>query len=90
MTLPDIVGLAGAAFYLSAYALLQTGKLSLADWRYAALNILGAGALIGSLSWNWNLGAFISQSAWLLFTVIGFLRNLRQKAPASLSTHQGA
>ncbi|WP_134681847.1 CBU_0592 family membrane protein [Paracoccus ravus] len=83
MSLPDLVGLAGAAFYLGAYALLQTGKLSLGDWQYAALNILGAAALIGSLTWNWNLGAFISQTAWLLFTVIGFVRNYRAKYRAN-------
>lgn len=82
MSLPDLVGLVGAVFYLGAYSLLQLGMLSLRDWRYAGLNVLGAVALIGSLIWNWNLGAMVSQSAWLLFTVVGFLRNMPQRRTA--------
>ena len=46
MSLPDLVGLVGAVFYLGAYGLLQLGMLSLRDWRYAGLNVLGAVALI--------------------------------------------
>jgi len=75
MSLPDLIGLFGAGAYLGAYALLQMGRLSVRDGRYALLNVVGAVALISSLLWQWNLGALVSQSAWLLFTVIGFLRN---------------
>ncbi|MFC5737201.1 CBU_0592 family membrane protein [Sinirhodobacter huangdaonensis] len=75
MSLPDLIGLIGAGAYLGAYALLQMGRLSVRDGRYALLNVIGALALISSLFWQWNLGAFVSQGAWLLFTVVGFLRN---------------
>ncbi len=74
MGLADIVGLAGAIFYLIAYALLQLRILSVEDGRYTILNILGGVLLIYSLIWNFNLGSLISQVAWLIFTLIGYAR----------------
>ena len=74
MGLADIVGLAGAIFYLIAYALLQLRILSVEDGRYTLLNILGGVLLIYSLIWNFNLGSLISQVAWLIFTLIGYAR----------------
>ncbi len=38
------------------------------------LNVLGGVALIYSLAWNFNLGSFISQVAWLVITVFGYIR----------------
>ncbi len=74
MGLPDIVGLLGAVFYLSAYALIQLRIYSVDDAIIPVLNILGGIALIYSLSWNFNLGSIITQIAWLVFTVIGYVR----------------
>ena len=74
MGLADIVGLAGAIFYLIAYALLQLRILNIEDGRYTLLNGLGGVLLIYSLIWNFNLGSLISQVAWLIFTLIGYAR----------------
>ncbi|WP_320203314.1 CBU_0592 family membrane protein [Agrobacterium rosae] len=74
MGLPDIVGLIGAVFYLTAYALLQMRILSVDDSRATLLNVLGGICLIYSLSWNFNLGSLVTQVAWLLFTIIGYVR----------------
>ncbi|WP_323571610.1 MULTISPECIES: CBU_0592 family membrane protein [unclassified Rhizobium] len=84
MGLADLVDLAGAFFYLFAYALLQLRLLTIEDWRYTLLNVLGGVFLIYSLIWNFNLGSLISQVAWLLFTIIGYARFLldrRRKTP---------
>ncbi|GGA94303.1 cyclic nucleotide-binding protein [Brucella endophytica] len=74
MGLPDIVGLLGAVFYLSAYALIQLRIYTVDDSIITVLNILGGVALIYSLSWNFNLGSIITQIAWLAFTIIGYVR----------------
>lgn len=74
MGLPDIVGLLGAFFYLSAYALIQLRILTVDDLIIPLLNILGGVALIYSLSWNFNLGSFISQVMWVIITIIGYVR----------------
>ncbi|MNE92144.1 hypothetical protein D3C80_1898400 [compost metagenome] len=79
MGLADFVGLAGAFFYLFAYALLQLRFLTIEDGRYTLLNVLGGVALIYSLMWNFNIGSLISQVAWLIFTIIGYTRFLMEK-----------
>ncbi|MBN9305194.1 MAG: cyclic nucleotide-binding protein [Devosia sp. 67-54] len=82
MDAANLVGLIGAGAYLLAYALLQMRVLSLGDGRYALLNIVGGVALVYSLSWNFNLGSFITQIAWLLFTVVGYVRGRQVSGPA--------
>jgi len=74
MGMPDIVGLLGAAFYLTAYALLQLRILTVDDFLVTVLNVAGGVALIYSLMWNFNLGSLISQVAWLIITVVGYAR----------------
>jgi hypothetical protein len=81
MDAADIVGLLGAAAYLSAYGLLQLGKLNVEDGRYALLNGAGALAILYSLIFDFNLPSFITQSAWLLFTMIGYLRLRARRSP---------
>ena len=82
MELATAVGLIGAVAYLAGYALIQMRVLSIDDGRYAALNVLGGVALIYSLLWNFNLGSFLTQVAWLIFTVVGYLhsRHKRRKS----------
>lgn len=90
MELATAVGLVGAVAYLAGYALIQMRVLTIDDGRYAALNVLGGVALIYSLLWNFNLGSILTQIAWLIFTVVGYLhsRHQRKKSamPATIST----
>ncbi|MBW3709884.1 cyclic nucleotide-binding protein [Streptomyces griseus] len=74
MTLSDVIGLIGVAAYLSAYGLLQMGILKVEDGRYALLNGVGAIAILYSLIFDFNLPSFITQTAWLILTIIGFVR----------------
>lgn len=85
MELATAIGLIGAVAYLAGYALIQMRVLTIDDGRYAALNILGGLALIYSLLWNFNLGSFLTQVAWLIFTVVGYVhsRHQRRKADAA-------
>ena len=75
MSVPDIVGLVGVAAYLGAYGLLQMGILKLEDPRYAVLNALGALLILYSLAFDFNLASFVTQTAWLILTAIGFARS---------------
>lgn len=79
MELATAVGLIGAIAYLAGYALIQMRVLSIDDGRYAALNVLGGVALIYSLIWNFNLGSFLTQVAWLIFTVVGYFHSRHQR-----------
>lgn len=72
---PDMIGLVGVVAYLSAYGLLQLGALKVEDNRYALLNALGALLILYSLIYDFNLASFVTQSAWLLLTAVGFVRS---------------
>ncbi|HWU19085.1 MAG TPA: cyclic nucleotide-binding protein [Devosia sp.] len=83
MELATAVGLIGAVAYLAGYALIQMRVLTIDDGRYVALNVLGGVALIYSLLWNFNLGSFLTQVAWLVFTVVGYVHSRHQRRKAS-------
>ncbi|WP_243370077.1 CBU_0592 family membrane protein [Microvirga solisilvae] len=83
MSIADIVGLFGVAAYLSAYGLLQLGILKVEDGRYALLNGTGALLILYSLIYDFNLPSFITQTAWLILTIIGYVRlRARQRSSA--------
>ncbi|MCB8821261.1 CBU_0592 family membrane protein [Microvirga rosea] len=80
MSTADFIGLIGVAAYLSAYGLLQFGVLKVEDDRYALLNGVGAIAILYSLIFDFNLPSFITQAAWLTFTIIGYVRSRSKRA----------
>jgi hypothetical protein len=82
MSVADFVGLIGVVAYLSAYGLLQLGRLKVEDSRYALLNGIGALAILYSLLFDFNLPSFITQSAWLFFTIIGYVRSRSRRQPS--------
>jgi hypothetical protein len=82
MSVADFVGLVGVAAYLAAYGLLQLGRLRVEDSRYALLNGIGALAILYSLLFDFNLPSFVTQTAWLFFTIIGFVRSRSKRAPS--------
>lgn len=85
MTIADFIGLIGVVAYLSAYGLLQMGILKVEDARYAMLNGIGALAILYSLIFDFNLPSFITQSAWLILTIAGYVRSrLKQSPPAPI------
>lgn len=80
MSFANLVGLFGVASYLLAYALLQLRIMKLEDGRYALLNGIGALAILYSLIYDFNLPSFITQTAWLVLTIIGYMRARMQRA----------
>jgi hypothetical protein len=83
MSIADFVGLIGVVAYLSAYGLLQLGMLKIEDLRYVTLNGVGAVAILYSLLFNFNLSSFITQVAWLIFTIVGYIRSRSRRMTAS-------
>lgn len=76
-TIWDVIGLFGVVAYVSAYAMLQLEKLRGSDNLYLLLNGAGSVLILVSLSHSFNLPSFITQSLWLIFTIVGFLRARR-------------
>lgn len=75
----DILGMVGVAIILAAYLLLQLEKLSAQDWRYSAVNALGALLILISLFFSFNLASFIIEIAWLGISIFGLFKALTSR-----------
>lgn len=77
------IGMIGVLCFLTAYGLLQAGKLSIEDMRYSVINLVGA-VLVGiSLLWRWNFSAFMLEAAWALISIYGIAKQLAKRRQRS-------
>jgi hypothetical protein len=77
--LPDVIGLVGAIILMIAFLLLQLGRLSSNSVWYSILNAVGAGLIVFSLLFNFNLSAFIVELFWVAISLLGLFRVLRTR-----------
>jgi VIT1/CCC1 family predicted Fe2+/Mn2+ transporter len=77
--IPDVVGVVGAIILMIAFLLLQLGRLSSNDISYSILNAVGAGLIVFSLFYNFNLSAFIVELFWIAISLLGLVRVLRNR-----------
>jgi len=77
-----VFGLAGSLVVVLAYLLNQTGRLASSDWRYAAVNLVGALAILLSLTQEWNLPAAVIEMFWAGISLYGLIRAVRQRSRA--------
>jgi paired small multidrug resistance pump len=75
----DWVGLAGVAVVLCAYFLLQAGKLHGTGLIYQLMNAIGAAAVVLSLCFDFNLSAFVVETAWVAISVYGIWRGYKKR-----------
>jgi len=78
----DIAGLTGVVLIVIAYLLLQLGKLPSTTASYSLLNALGAGLVMVSLLFAFNLSAFLMEAFWFLISLFGLVRSLTRKPVA--------
>lgn len=74
MTLYDGIGLTGTVVMLVTYGLTIFGKIDPRRAPALAGNFLGAGAVLISLSHDFNLSAAIVEGAWALIAGFGLIR----------------
>ena len=75
-----IFGLIGSAIVVIAYLLNQTNRLASSDWRFPAANLIGAGAILLSLTDAWNLPAAVIEFFWAAISLYGLVRSFRQQS----------
>lgn len=83
MSLPDIAGLIGAFLILLAYGASAMGKLDPATAPALLLNLVGAGLVLYSLYFEFNLAAALLESAWVIVAVIGLARLALGRRPSA-------
>ena len=77
--LHDVIGNVGVALILLSYLLVQLGRASATGVRYIVANALGALLILYSLWYDFNLSAFIIEIAWLVISLVGLGRILRNR-----------
>lgn len=73
---PNLIGIIGVLMVLTAYLLLQMGKISSNKPFYSLLNLLASCAVVYSLLYEWNLPAFLMELAWVIISGYGLYRAL--------------
>ncbi|BBM84649.1 CBU_0592 family membrane protein [Candidatus Uabimicrobium amorphum] len=75
----DFIGNVGVFLILTTYLLLQLDKIDNKTMAYSLLNAVGAGAILLSLAFKFNLSAFIIELFWLLISLIGVIKYFPKK-----------
>ena len=79
-TIFDLIGGAGVVLIIASYLLLQLGRLEGTSFAYSLTNCIGAGLIMLSLVYSFNLSAFIVELFWMLASMIGVVRHLLKRA----------
>jgi hypothetical protein len=76
----DLVGNIGVVILMITYLMLQLNKLSSDSLAYSVLNAVGAGLIVISLLFDFNLSALLMEVFWVLISFVGIYRYFRLKA----------
>ena len=74
MSLIDAAGVVGVVMILIAYAGATSGQLDPKRPPALLLNLIGAGLILWSLAYEFNLPAFLMEAAWALVALVGLAR----------------
>lgn len=75
----DLVGNSGVLLMVVAYMLLQLEKLSSSAVSYLVLNAAGAIMVMISLTFRFNLSAFLMEAFWLVISLYGLVKSLKAR-----------
>ena len=75
----DIAGVIGSGLIVTTYALSQAGRMDVRRPTYPALNALGAGLVLLSLVFKFNLAAMLVEAFWCVISVAGVVASLRRR-----------
>lgn len=74
--LAERAGVLGVLLILAAYAGAQLGRLDPRRAPALLLNLAGAGLILWSLAYRFNLAAFLMEAAWAAVALFGLARLL--------------
>lgn len=75
----DAVGIAGVGLVVIAYYCITHQKLTGQDWRFHALNFVGAWLIMASLMFSWNTASVVIEAVWIGISGWGLWRCLRAR-----------
>ena len=75
----NIFGTVGVLFILTAYFLLQTGRLDATKLSFSVINGLGSLLILVSLVFDFNFPSVLIEFFWLLISIYGIAKYFRKK-----------
>lgn len=75
----DALGLFGVGLILAAYFALQAGRAQAHGLDYQLANLVGASLVLVSLIHEFNLSAFVIETAWVLISLYGIVKARRER-----------
>jgi len=78
MNLYDAIGLTAPAMFVYAYAMVSLGRWHGGMMRFHVLNLLGALAILFSLTQSFNLPVLVLECCWGLISLYGMVRALKK------------
>jgi predicted membrane protein len=75
----QFLGFVGMIFIVYGYFLLQAGKCDNNSLKFQFINLIGAILLLISLFVHFNLGSFIIEVFWIVITLYGIYKIIRDK-----------
>jgi hypothetical protein len=69
-------GIIGAGCFVIGYFTTLQGWWQVSDWRFPAVNLLGAALVLVSLIDEWNLPSVLLECFWGAISVYGLVRSL--------------
>lgn len=79
----DVAGLLGVGLILLAYFGLQAGRMRSHGHDYQLANLVGASLVLVSLIHEFNLSAFVIETAWVLISLYGIVKARRERRTRS-------
>jgi len=76
----DILGTIGVATIVLTYILLQTERVRSGQLIYSLLNAIGAGLILISLYYSFNLPSVVVESFWLAISIYGLIRAIARRS----------
>ncbi len=80
---PDLVGNIGVAAILLTYLALQLERVDSRGLAYSVANACGASLILVSLAFDFNLSAAIVEGSWVLISLFGIGRAVRNRRSES-------
>ena len=75
----DFLGNVGVFLIIISYLLLQLNKLESKNFKYSAMNFLGASLVIVSLIENFNMSALVIEVFWVGISIFGMVKYFYKK-----------
>ncbi|MEM8932037.1 MAG: hypothetical protein AAGE94_12735 [Acidobacteriota bacterium] len=76
----DLVGNIGVVLIVGTYLAVQLDRLDARGIGYSVTNFLGAGMILVSLAFDFNLSSVVIEAFWAAISLIGIARWWRQRS----------